>query len=273
MVTIEDLTKVLFMLTLEEFNTTLESLELENKPAIAHASLKPFGTIEGGTGAVIRALLNYVSGLMMPAFTYKTMIYPEVGPPNNGLTYGKQRDLNLMAEPFRHNMPVDPMIGTLAEALRQYPGVIRTAHPILSFSGFNLDDALLNQTIYSPFAPMRWLDDRDGWVLLLGVDHTVNTSIHYAEKQAGRRQFVRWALTPNRIIECPGFPGCSDGFEAIRPDLEDVSRRVELGDSFIEAVPVNLLLQIVESRIRKTPLALLCQREDCERCNAVRNIT
>jgi len=258
------------MLTLEDFNAALESLELENEPAIAHASLKNFGTIQGGAETVVEALLGHVSGLMMPAFTYKTMILPEVGPPNNGLTYGAQRDLNRMAEPFRYNMPVDPLIGTLSETLRQYPGTMRTAHPILSFAGLNLDGALLTQTIYNPFAPISWLADHDGWVLLLGVDHTVNTSIHYAEKLAGRHQFVRWALTPNRIIECPGFPGCSDGFDAIRPDLEDFTRRVELSESFIEAVPVQPLLQIVETRIKNNPLALLCQREECKRCDAVR---
>ncbi len=260
------------MLTLEDFNSALESLELENKPAIAHASLKSFGTIQGGAGMVLKALLEHASGLMMPAFTYKTMIFPEVGPPNNGLTYGKQRDLNYMAEPFRHSMPVDPLIGTLAEMLRQYPGVMRTAHPILSFAGLNLDDALMTQTIYSPFGPVGWLADHNGWVLLLGVGHTVNTSIHYAEKLAGRHQFVRWALTPNRIIECPGYPGCSDGFEAIRPDLEDVTQRIELGGSFIEAIPIILLIQAVKSQIKKNPLALLCQRDECERCNAVRSI-
>jgi aminoglycoside 3-N-acetyltransferase len=260
------------MLKLEDFNSALESLELENKPAIAHASLKPFGTIRGGADAVLKALLGYVDGLMMPAFTYKTMIFPEVGPPNNGLTYGKQLDLNLMAEPFRHNIPVDPMIGALAETLRQYPGAMRTAHPILSFAGLNLDEALMTQTIYNPFAPIGWLAVHDGWVLLLGVDHTVNTSIHYAERLARRHQFVRWALTPNRVIECPGFPGCSDGFDDIRSDLEDATRRVELGDSFLEAIPVNILLQTVETRIKKDPLALLCYRDNCERCDAVRSV-
>lgn len=259
------------MLKLEDFNSALESLELENKPAIAHASLKTFGTIRGGAKTVLRALLEHVNGLMMPAFTYKTMIFPEVGPPNNGLTYGKQLDLNLMAEPFHYNMPVDPTIGTLAETLRQYSGTMRTAHPILSFAGFNLDEALMTQTIYNPFAPIRWLSDHDGWVLLLGVDHTVNTSIHYAERLAGRHQFVRWALTPNRVIECPGFPGCSDGFEAIRPALEDVTHTMELGDSFIEAIPIDPMLQVVETRIKKNPLALLCQRDECERCDAIRS--
>jgi aminoglycoside 3-N-acetyltransferase len=259
------------MLTLDDFTSALESLDLGTKPAIAHASLKSFGPIDGGAETVLDALLASLSGLMMPAFTYKAMIFPEVGPPNNGLTYGRQRDLNLMAVPFKYLLTVDPLIGTLAEILRQSPGAVRTAHPIFSFVGVNVADALDLQTIYNPFAPIGWLADCDGWVLLLGVDQTVNTSIHYAERLAGRRQFLRWAFTGNRIVECPGFPNCSDGFEAIRPDIEHVTRRAQAGGSFIEAIPLQPLFQAVMTCIKKDPLALLCQREDCERCDAIRS--
>jgi aminoglycoside 3-N-acetyltransferase len=260
------------MLTVTDFKSALESLELGNKPAIAHASLRSFGEIQGGAETVLDALLAFVSGLMMPTFTYKTMITPEVGPPNNGMVYGKGRDLNLMAEPFRQTMPVDPLIGKLPETLRLRSGAMRTAHPILSFTGINLNDALITQTLYNPFAPIGWLAGHDAWVLLLGVGHTVNTSMHYAEKLAGRRQFVRWAMSGDRIVTCPGFPNCSDGFEAIRPEVEGFSRRMPVGASFIEAIPLRPLLRVVEARLKKEPLALLCQREDCERCDAVRTI-
>ncbi len=71
------------------------------------------------------------------------------------------------------------------------------------------------QSLKAPFAPISVLATKGGWVLLLGVDHSVNTSIHFAEKMAGRRQFVRWALEENKIIECPSFPGCSNGFNQL----------------------------------------------------------
>ena len=258
------------MLTFEHFNSAFASLHLGDKPAIAHASVRSFGVIQNGVEALLGALLSSVNGLMMPAFTYKTMIIPEVGPPNNGLAYGKHRDLNRMAEPFHREMLVDPLIGALAEKLRTYPGAMRTAHPILSFAGVGVDGALVTQTLYNPFTPIGWLADHDGWVLLLGVNHTVNTSIHYAEKLAGRRQFVRWGLTKKRILECLGFPGCSDGFETIRPDIEHVTRRVEIGNSFIEAIPIRPLLSAVEATLKENPLALLCQRGECERCDAIR---
>lgn len=260
------------MLTPEEFKAALDELELENRPAIAHASLKSFGAIQGGAETVLDVLLASVSGLIMTTFTYKTMILPEVGPPNNGLSYGTQLDLNRMAEPFHYDMSVDPLIGTLPETLRHDTRAMRTSHPILSFAGVNAINTLNAQTIYNPFAPIGALADQDGWVLLLGVNHTVNTSIHYAEKLAGRHRFVRWGLTKKRVIECPEFPGCSDGFEAIRADIKHITRRAEVGDSFIEAIPLHPMLQAVENSIKRNPLALLCQRDECARCDAIRGI-
>ena len=260
------------MLTFGDFKSALGGLDLDNRPAIVHVSLKSFGAVQGGAEMVVQALLSSHSGLLVPTFTYKTMVTPEVGPPNNGLTYGSYRDLNRMAEPFYPDMPADPLMGVLPETIRHFPGAKRTAHPILSFVGISLEVALHSQTILNPFAPIGVLADMDGWVLLLGVDYTVNTSIHYAERLAGRPQFIRWALTRDRVVECRGFPGCSDGFEIIRPELEPYARRVALGDSFIEAIPLKGLFQVVETRLKENPLALLCQREDCERCNAMRDL-
>lgn len=259
------------MLTFGELKSAFESLELENKPAIVHASLRTFGAIEGGAETFLKALLNSVSGLIMPTFTYKPMIIPEVGPPNNGLSYGTQLDGNRMAEAFHVDMPADKLMGVLPEIFRHQPGVKRTAHPLLSFAGFNVQSALSAQTLYNPFAPISKLADEDGWVLLLGVNHTSNTSIHYAEKLAGRPQFVRWALTKKRIVECPRYPGCSDGFEDIRPEIEDTTRRVEVGRGAIEAIPLSTLLKSVETSIKRDPRALLCQRDICARCDAIRS--
>jgi aminoglycoside 3-N-acetyltransferase len=120
-------------------------------------------------------------------------------------------------------------------------------------------------------APLKRLEEAGGWVLLLGVDHTVNTSIHYAEKLAGRRQFIRWALTPKGVMECPGFPGCSAGFQSIAPDVEKYTRQVQVGNAQVQAVPLKMLFKAVVGRIHQDPLALLCQQADCERCNAIRN--
>lgn len=206
----------------------------------------------------------------MPTFTYNTMVTPEVGPPNNGIRYGSDRDNNKRAEPFHLTMPSDKMMGILPWVLLQQEGAIRTAHPILSFGGVRADGALATQTLFEPLAPIGVLAEQNGWVVLINVDHTVNTSIHYAEKLAGRRQFVRWALVENRVVECPGYPGDSSGFQAIEEYIGSDTHRVDIGEGFLQALPLKRLFEAVQEMIKKDPLALLCERMDCERCNALR---
>jgi aminoglycoside 3-N-acetyltransferase len=211
-----------------------------------------------------------VNALIMPTFTFKTELIPEEGPENNGLEYGSGKDTNRMAEFFTPKMPADSLMGVMAETLRQMPNARRSSHPILSFSGINAASILQSQTLQDPLAPVGFLAEQDGWVLLLGVDHTVNTSIHLGEKLAGRRQFVRWALTPAGVKECAGYPGCSDGFQVISPYLDKVTRRVVIGQVVIQAIPVTSLLEVVQTLVAKDSQALLCSRPDCPRCNAVR---
>lgn len=260
------------MLGYDELKAAFQELSLANKPVIAHASLQPFGYIHNGADTVLQALLDSSQSVIMPTFTYKTMITPEVGPPNNGVTYGAEQDLNKMAQSFAIDMPADRMMGILPESLRNHPAAKRTTHPILSFAGIGADLALETQTMYEPFAPIGALAEEDGWVVLINVDHSVNTSIHYGEKLAGRRQFVRWAVMNNMIVECPNFPGDSTGFNAIASYIKPDTRRVDMGEAFIQAVPLQRLFQAVQELIKLDPLALLCHRTDCERCNAVRNI-
>lgn len=256
-----------------DLRRALRRLGLADKPVIVHASLKKFGVIRGGPGTLIHAMRDSFDSVVMPTFTYKTMVTPGVGPPNNGITYGSGRDRNKMAEPFHPAMPPDKMMGLLPFTLLGAKDARRTSHPILSFGGIRADDILLTQTLFDPLAPIHALAERDGWVVLINVDHTVNTSIHYGEKLAGRRQFVRWAVMRERIVECPGYPGDSSGFNTIEEHLVPHTRRVDLdGGAFIQAVPLKRLIDVTVQLIKKDPLALLCQRTDCERCNAVKNM-
>jgi hypothetical protein len=103
------------------------------------------------------------------------------------------------------------------------------------------------------------------------VGHDVNTSIHYGEKLAGRKQFLRWACVADRVVECPGFPGDSSGFATINDYIKPDTRRVDLdGDALLQAIPLRRLLAAVGEMIKRDPLALLCHRVDCERCNEIR---
>ncbi|MDI6769372.1 MAG: AAC(3) family N-acetyltransferase [Anaerolineales bacterium] len=255
---------------LQDLLVGFHSLELSDKPVIVHASLSAFGEIQGGAETLVSALLAVFDSVVMPVFTYKTMIIPPVGPENNAIPYGSGADQNRMAEFFDLKMPADPLMGAIAEALRKHPRARRSTHPILSFAGVNARAALVAQSLSDPLAPIGTLAKQDGWVLLLGVNQTINTSIHYAEKLAGRKQFTRWALTPEGVRQCAGFPGCSAGFQSIAPEAERCARRVRLGNATVQAVPLKMLFKAAMALIRNDPLALLCQQADCPRCNEIR---
>jgi aminoglycoside 3-N-acetyltransferase len=248
----------------------LRELHLGNAPVIVHSSLKSFGEVEGGAQTVVNALAGVFPVVLVPTFTHKTMLIPLAGPEHNAMTYGSGESRNRMAEFFTPRMPVDPLMGIIPETLRNHPNAKRSIHPIQSFAGINADGLLKAQTMAVPLGPLAALEKAGGWVVLMGVNHTVNTSIHYAEKLAGRLQFVRWALLSNRVTECGGFPGCSDGFNQIEPVMEDVLRSVQIGGAKVQAIPLQPLIQVVVDLLMKDSQALLCQRPDCERCNAVR---
>jgi aminoglycoside 3-N-acetyltransferase len=280
------------MTTYTELKTALDSLGLNDVPVIAHASLRSFGNVEGGAPMVVQAFVDSFGGVVMPAHTYKSMIVPHAGPENNAIEYGTPEPFNTNPEFFTPHMPADVLMGVIPEALRQWPGAKRSSHPILSFAGINADAVLAAQTLKEPLAPIRALAEENGWVVLAGVDHTVNTSMHLAEKLANRRQFVRWALVRDmltrpaplklagrnfastsvneRVVECPGFPGCSAGFQAIARDVQPFTKRVTAGNSAIQAVPLAALFHAVISKINQDSKALLCFDPACGRCNTVR---
>lgn len=258
------------MVSFREFVNAFRELRLDHRQiVIIHASLSSVGEIRGGPETVLGALLTIVRGVIAPAFTYKTMVIPETGPAENACAYGSGKERNSMAEFFFPDMPVDSTIGKLAETIRTHPDAFRSSHPILSFSGINASDILATQTLEEPMAPIRALSENFGTVLLIGVDHTVNTSIHYAEKLAGRKQFVRWALTPQGIRECPGFGGCSDGFEQAAVYLEPITRTARVGNALLRSVSLEPMVRVLTNLIKEQPLALLCDKGD-ERCETVR---
>lgn len=249
----------------------LRNLRIDrSKPVMVHSSLRAFGNVKGGVDVLIGALLAAFDSIIMPTFTYNTMVVPEVGPPDNAIQYGAFNDRNMMAEFFHHELPADRLMGILPEKLRQLPGAFRSGHPVLSFAGVNAKAVLEQQILKEPLAPIAAMYDAGGWVLLLGVDHTVNTSIHLGERLAGRKTFIRWALIPDMVVACPKFPFCSDGFNAIQPLLDPFTRTARVGHALIQAVPLPELVDTTRQLLQADPTALLCSRTDCQSCNAIR---
>jgi aminoglycoside 3-N-acetyltransferase len=229
--------------------------------------------VQGGAQTVVGALLEIFETVLTPTFTYKTLVVPETGPPNNAIRYGEHKDRNKMAEFFLPTMPADPLMGVVAETLRMHPDAFRSGHPVLSFAGVNAREYLIKQRLNEPLAPVAAMYDDGGWVLLTGVDHTSNTSIHLGERLAGRKMYTRWALMSEMVVACENFPFCSDGFNAIQPLIDPFTKKATAGNALIQAMPLPELVETTRQLIAADPNALLCSRTDCLACNTIRRET
>ena len=107
----------------------MHDLRLANAPVIVHSSLKSLGQVEGGAATVVNALVGAFETVVVPTFTYKTMIVPRIGPEHNAITYGSGEDQNQMAEFFSTRMPADPLMGIIPETFRRHPHVGVPATP------------------------------------------------------------------------------------------------------------------------------------------------
>lgn len=260
------------MLSYRDISSALEDLGLNRStPVLAHINTHAIGEVKGGLNTLMGALLGTVDNVMMPSFTFSTLIIPPGGPPDNLMEYGSGRDSNLNASVFSNDLPSDFPNNESSEALREYPGIYRSSHPVFSFIGLGLDVALISHPPEDPYAPLRGLRNLDGWVLLMGSSPSDNFSIHWAEQLTGRKQFIRWALTADGVREIPHFPGCSDGFHKLDYYLQEELHQISVGDQKWKAMRLKTLINVASALIKDDAFALLCNEISCPRCNIVRD--
>lgn len=201
---------------------------------MVHSSLSRLGYVAGGAHAVVAALLEVLGAdgtLVMPTHS-GDLSDPAAwrSPPAPEAWWQTIRD---EMPPFDAELTPTRQMGAIVECFRHVRGARRSDHPTVSAAalGPNTDTVVDGHGLahgLGESSPQARLYELDSWVLLRGVTHANNTSLHLAEYRA---EF------PNKPWTTHSSPVRRDGRRhwVTYDDLEDGSDDFEqIGDAFAE---------------------------------------
>lgn len=233
---------------------------------MVHTSLSRLGYVLGGPQVVIEALVETVGPegtLMMPTQSWRNL------DPESGVHWDVPQE---WWPAIRENWPaydkaITPTntMGAVAEMFRSWPGAMRSDHPARSVAALGKNARYLTENhdlsnIFGDGSPIGRLYELDGHVLLIGVGHDKNTSLHLADARAswpgkhlsressavmvnGRRQ---WVSYDTLFVDGEDFPQIGAEFEA-----RGGVRRVPLGNAEIRMMRQRELVDFAVDWIEK----------------------
>jgi aminoglycoside 3-N-acetyltransferase len=207
---------------------------------VVHSSLRAVGA---DADEVVDALAGTVELVVVPAFTYDA-------PPD---------------APGR--------AGALAETLRRRSGAVRSAHHSHSVAALGAGAAELCEghdrvAATAAGSPLDRLAEAGGQVLLLGVSHTSNTTVHVGESRAGA-PYLDIPFDPSWPTGGDTeFAGCSRAFGVLERPLRErgAIRDGRVGRALAQLVAGRAVIEETVALLRRDPLALLCTDPSCYRC-------
>jgi aminoglycoside 3-N-acetyltransferase len=194
------------MHTLPSLKKDLRSLGLKRgMSVIVHTSFGKIGDVNGGPVGLIYALEETVTlsgNVVMP-----TMSANLTGPAewySAEVPRSRWQEIQRTMPAYDKRFSPTHKMGIVPEVFRKQRGVARSNHPAVSFAawGGKARQIVRNHDFDFPTGkgtPLYRLYGLNGYVLLIGVDHRVNTSLHLAENLAGT-EILGWHWEGSPIL-------------------------------------------------------------------------
>ena len=259
--------------TILDIRDAARNAGLSGHPVCVHASLRPFGWVEGGAQAVVEGLL--AEGCTVLVLTLSFM-FSSPPPPGRRLAQNAVNYERYTGQPINAGPVYSPdtqevergMVGAVPAAVVAMPLRVRGNHPRASFTAIGplASQLIAGQSPQDVYAPLRALAQADGFVVLMGVGLDKMTLLHLAEQQAGRNPFRRWANgadgQPVEVEE----GGCSGGFAQMEPVLSPLMSTIRAGQSLWRVFPAKATLEAASESPRCNPMITHCGDMACAEC-------
>jgi aminoglycoside 3-N-acetyltransferase len=229
---------------------------------LVHTSFRAVRPVEGGPAGLIQAFrdaLRPAGTLVMPSWAGN-----DEAPFDPAAT------------------PASEDLGVVADTFWRLPGVIRSDHPFALAAAGPLAARITADPLplppHVPESPVGRVHQLDGQVLLLGVDHDADTTLHLAELIAG----VPYRIPKHITVLRDGVPGrveygendhCCERFALAGGWLRERGLQSEgaVGHAHARLVRARDVVAVALEHLARDPLVFLHPPSaECEDCEAAR---
>jgi aminoglycoside 3-N-acetyltransferase len=227
---------------------------------VVHTAFSKVKPIDGGPQGLIEALLGAIGPrgtLVMPSFSDEDDV-----------------PFDVSAAPCRG-------VGVVADTFWRLPGVRRSDNPhAFAAIGPAAAELVADHPLDVPHgldSPIGRVYEMDGQVLLLGVGHDANTTIHLAENLAGVRYRLPHHVTVRRDgrltrVDYAEVDHCCENFALMDEwlDAAGIQRRGRVGQAQARLARSRTIVAAALPRLRENETVFLHPPGRCQECDQAR---